>query len=378
MSRRSAPAPTGAMGPPQIPRQNEYFLPRDGIDREVIQADICRYLGNDALVRPGTYENPQTGQTSHGYYITAYRNLTSAMIDDLKADSARWEQERRMQQSRNSAGGQYRTSDTYARRQMAGPSGGGYDDRDPYNASPRYPGSDAPGYSGHPSSSQGYGQAPQGQYGSGGAPFPPASTGTGGYSSAGYSTQAQYQDPRYQNQPMSMAYQAQPDTTPYIGVNANRVTSNTANAQPYSRNQYDAGGDVMMTSGAPTTSSYATTGASQGGYGQASYYAQPSTTGYGQQPLQQPMQQPHDPFAGRRGGAADPRTTSPGAGKSHPNYPGPSSGGHTSPSYPNQAQYEDREQPQSRSGHQGQSSSTSTRHKESRSHHSSSRHDKYR
>lgn len=37
-------------------RQNEYFIPRDGIDREVITADICRYLGNDALVRPGNYE----------------------------------------------------------------------------------------------------------------------------------------------------------------------------------------------------------------------------------------------------------------------------------------------------------------------------------
>lgn len=37
-------------------RQNEYFVPRDGIDREVITADICRYLGNDALVRPGTYQ----------------------------------------------------------------------------------------------------------------------------------------------------------------------------------------------------------------------------------------------------------------------------------------------------------------------------------
>lgn len=42
--------------PPAPPRQNEYFVPRDGIDREVITSDICRYLGNDALVRPGTYE----------------------------------------------------------------------------------------------------------------------------------------------------------------------------------------------------------------------------------------------------------------------------------------------------------------------------------
>lgn len=37
-------------------RQNEYFVPRDGIDREVITADICRYLGSDALVRPGHFE----------------------------------------------------------------------------------------------------------------------------------------------------------------------------------------------------------------------------------------------------------------------------------------------------------------------------------
>ena len=42
--------------PPAAARQNDYFVPRDGIDREVITSDICRYLGNDALVRPGTYE----------------------------------------------------------------------------------------------------------------------------------------------------------------------------------------------------------------------------------------------------------------------------------------------------------------------------------
>ncbi|KAL1863593.1 hypothetical protein Plec18167_000688 [Paecilomyces lecythidis] len=66
-------------------RQNEYFIPGDGISREVIQADICRYLGNDALVKPGTHNGQK------GYLIRAYRNLTSEMIADLKADSARWE-----------------------------------------------------------------------------------------------------------------------------------------------------------------------------------------------------------------------------------------------------------------------------------------------
>lgn len=39
-----------------VSRLNEYFIDRDGISREVIQADICRYLGNDALVRVGEHQ----------------------------------------------------------------------------------------------------------------------------------------------------------------------------------------------------------------------------------------------------------------------------------------------------------------------------------
>lgn len=54
MSRQSRNQ--GPTTPSTTTRQNEYFVPRDGIDREVISADICRYLGNDALVRPGHYE----------------------------------------------------------------------------------------------------------------------------------------------------------------------------------------------------------------------------------------------------------------------------------------------------------------------------------
>ena len=37
------------------PRRAEYFVPGEGISREVIQADICRYLGPDALVKPMDY-----------------------------------------------------------------------------------------------------------------------------------------------------------------------------------------------------------------------------------------------------------------------------------------------------------------------------------
>lgn len=72
-------------------RHNEYFVPGEGISREVIQADICRYLGNDALVRPGNHDvclpNFLIGinqadltdnkQGRPGFFISAYRNLTS-------------------------------------------------------------------------------------------------------------------------------------------------------------------------------------------------------------------------------------------------------------------------------------------------------------
>jgi hypothetical protein len=39
-------------------RANQWFVQGDGIAREVITADIQRYLGPDALVRPG----PGTGE----------------------------------------------------------------------------------------------------------------------------------------------------------------------------------------------------------------------------------------------------------------------------------------------------------------------------
>jgi len=72
----------------------QWFVPGDGIDRHVIVTDIQRYLGNDATVRPGKGTGENTGVT--GYWIKAYRNLTTAMIADLRADSARWRQEQRI------------------------------------------------------------------------------------------------------------------------------------------------------------------------------------------------------------------------------------------------------------------------------------------
>ncbi len=37
-------------------RKNQYFVPGEGITREVITADICKYLDNDATVKPGSYQ----------------------------------------------------------------------------------------------------------------------------------------------------------------------------------------------------------------------------------------------------------------------------------------------------------------------------------
>ncbi|CAO2654797.1 Nn.00g115300.m01.CDS01 [Neocucurbitaria sp. VM-36] len=73
-------------------RSNQWWIPGEGISRAVIAADIQRYLGPDALVRPGIGTGENEGQP--GYWITAYRTLTTQMIQDLKMDSQRWEQEK--------------------------------------------------------------------------------------------------------------------------------------------------------------------------------------------------------------------------------------------------------------------------------------------
>jgi len=125
-------------------RQNEYFVPGDGISREVIQADICRYLGNDALVRPGLHNGRQ------GYLIRAYRNLTSEMISDLKADSARWEADVARRADSGYPRVTYAASNIHEMRQQGGPSppppytaAPGF--MDPYVPAP-FPASQPPGY----------------------------------------------------------------------------------------------------------------------------------------------------------------------------------------------------------------------------------------
>jgi hypothetical protein len=112
------------------PLLRNWFVPRDGINRQVISADIQKYLGNDATVRPGKGEVKgkevrdwesghtkavvDTQQQVEGYWIKAYRNLTTVsaiattlaiqkyadpseqeMTNDLRLASTKWEQEQR-------------------------------------------------------------------------------------------------------------------------------------------------------------------------------------------------------------------------------------------------------------------------------------------
>ncbi|KAM4064832.1 transcription factor RfeG [Hirsutella rhossiliensis] len=319
----------GQAPPPPATRQNEYFVPRDGIDREVISADICRYLGNDALVRPGQYENPQSHLTVQGYYITAYRNLTTAMIEDLKADSARWESERRAQTTRNTSGVQYRYSETHQSRQHHGPTEGHFQS-DPYARDPgyevTYPGTGNLGFTGASGSyssqqqqppqqqqqqqqQQHQHQQPQQQQQQP-PPPPPYAAATGGAYGGGFQ-QPQQSPPPERFTPAqaggSMMRPGYPTTqdAPYIGTGANLPHSGfPSQNDPY-------GARLSTSSAAPQQPIYASASPQQPGY--------PATTSSFQQyPTQAPTapgqsystMQPHDSYYGRGSSDGAPQATS--------------------------------------------------------------------
>ncbi|KAL9030809.1 MAG: hypothetical protein Q9196_001106 [Gyalolechia fulgens] len=77
---------------------NEFFVDGEGIHREVMQREICKYLGQDALSRPGTYNGTK------GFYVTALRPFTSKMVEDLQILSQKYERERREASSRGYRG----------------------------------------------------------------------------------------------------------------------------------------------------------------------------------------------------------------------------------------------------------------------------------
>jgi hypothetical protein len=232
-------------------RHNEYFLEREGISREVIQADICRYLGNDALVRTGTHQGRQ------GYFIRAYRNLTSEMITDLKTDSTRWEteatrrelqgfprgryvQELNILPNSNIVLASYDSSAIHESRQLSGPTS-------------------HPVYSGPPQQQQQQLQQQQ-QYGD---TYSAASAYSAVPTTAGYPGQYQTsyaptgQGPAYtssQAPGYPAATTSEPPAASYMYAGANYPPYNDGRADPRYRPTYDTETDYSAGSAYPPTS----------------------------------------------------------------------------------------------------------------------------
>ncbi|KAF1816346.1 hypothetical protein P152DRAFT_120181 [Eremomyces bilateralis CBS 781.70] len=162
----------------------KWFISGEGISREVIQADICRYLGNDALVKPGygTGENEVSLRTVasvtsrkqiadsiskgvYGYWIAAYRALTTEMTSDLKTDSTRWSQEQARSRDPRAA---YEDSQVHQSRQYWGPTAPGSSAPSGYTptggASSSHQGSTGHNYSGGSTYPQAGQAGRQGQY----------------------------------------------------------------------------------------------------------------------------------------------------------------------------------------------------------------------
>jgi hypothetical protein len=239
-------------------RANRWFVLGDGIAREVITADIQRYLGPDALVRQGVGTGEYEGQP--GYWITAYRNLTSQMIQDLKMDSQRWQQERATgetgridtftsdEESTKAASMPYQDSRTHAARQHWGPT--------------------------RPASVFGHGSPSSSQYGD-----PYRQTSAAGY---GSSSSNQYGSSNLRAS--SSGY-----TTPssYAGSSGSSVyTTSSSYAGSSGSSVYTTSSSYAVSSGYTTPSSYAGSSGSSG-YTYPSSYATPSPYQYS--PYQQSL-----------------------------------------------------------------------------------------
>jgi len=148
--RRNEPARTEAPAARTRAQLNEYFVEGEGIHREVLQMEICRYLGAEATCRPGEYNG------RHGYRVKALRPFTPEMIHDLKTASRDYISENRDRRTQRYQEVPYEESDTRRLNNNTSISSAELSYQNPSAASataPGYPGSEtAPGIS-YPSSS---------------------------------------------------------------------------------------------------------------------------------------------------------------------------------------------------------------------------------
>lgn len=242
-------------------RQSTFFISGEGIDREVITTDICRYLGNDALVKPGTHHDKSTGRVQEGFYITAYRPPTTAQLADLRADSQKWREERRI--SARAQGGY----DQSATQQEAMRRGNLDESRSPSG--------------GYPPTTYG-GMAPS--INPTMATRPPDFSTRVAYPTANPAMQAQVQPGTYRNtggyQPseQNYTYSAQPPQQNYSVMESNRDRMDTTTGQPNwnmpPSSSYPSGAAPIASNYAPArpTYSYAPVGGNPSvpaGYGRA-------------------------------------------------------------------------------------------------------------
>ncbi|KAJ4658490.1 hypothetical protein HRR90_002046 [Exophiala dermatitidis] len=93
------------------PEYTEYFCPGEGIEREVIQHEICKYLGQDATCRP-----TRSDEARQGYWVKAYRPFTTAMVQSLREETIRWQRERERRARQGRTQGSY--AEMQARQEM--------------------------------------------------------------------------------------------------------------------------------------------------------------------------------------------------------------------------------------------------------------------
>jgi hypothetical protein len=89
-----------------------FFLPSEGIEYDVIAADIQFYLGPNASVEQT--QNPRKDR--NGYYIRSPTGITIPMISDLKRDTLEWTREQK-----SDPGLSYVASRTYCNRHQCHP-----------------------------------------------------------------------------------------------------------------------------------------------------------------------------------------------------------------------------------------------------------------
>ncbi|KAK3172671.1 hypothetical protein OEA41_005995 [Lepraria neglecta] len=123
---------------------NEFFVDGQGIHREVMQREICKYLGPEAHSRPSKYNGIQ------GYNVTAVRPFTAKQLDQLIELSEAYASENREKRSRGRQDVPYDQSDTLRHQEETSGLAGApyvqdrYQPQDPYT--PYTTGSAVPGY----------------------------------------------------------------------------------------------------------------------------------------------------------------------------------------------------------------------------------------